>query len=137
MSGVAGLAGVNWTNLRSTEFLPKPKEKESTEMELGDLIRIWIVIIVVGVCILVVRKVTPKDSIDDFSPIDDPTMDVSPNPTIAAAVQEPSAVEKSLTIEQVALIDLAHDVKRIKNLLEWFWILSVLGAVWGALWLFG
>lgn len=106
-------------------------------MELADLIRIWIVIIVVGVCILVVRKVTPKDSAVDLSSIGGPSFEASPNPTIAEADQQPSAVKISLTVEQIALMDLAQNVKRIKNLLEWFWILSVLGAVWGALWLFG
>lgn len=106
-------------------------------MELGDLIRIWIVIIVVGVFILIVRKVTPKDSPDVLSSVDDPATIATTNSEIFESSKQSSAVEKSLTTEQIGFMDLARDVKRIKNLLEWFWFLSVLGVLWGLLWMLG
>ena len=111
------------------------RREKYTNMELGDLIRIWVVIIVVGVCVLIVRKVTPKDSTEDFSSIEDPS--ATSISDIFESGQPPSVVKKNLTAEQMDFMDLARDVKRIKNLLEWFWFLSVLGVLWGLLWLLG
>lgn len=106
-------------------------------MELGDLIRVWIVIIVVGVCILIVRKVTPKDSTEDLSSIEDPATGATSISDTIESGQRPSVVEKNFTAEELGFMVLARDVKRIKNLLEWFWFLSVLGVLLGLLLLLG